>query len=179
MAPACESGSGSAPAGADGAGSIPDRVAASGLVAEYRLLMADVYELAGRSRRISERDAAALDTTVARWHVLSVVSQEALTVPEIARRLGQVRQSVQRVVDELVAAAQLEAMPNPRRSRSPRFRATGAGLRMLERLWAHSEPRRAQQLADSRLDIADLQHARETVRGLLAVLTENAPEYRN
>jgi hypothetical protein len=54
--------------------------------------MADVYELAGRSRRTSERVAAALGTTVARWHLLSVVSQDALSVPEIARRLGQVRE---------------------------------------------------------------------------------------
>jgi DNA-binding MarR family transcriptional regulator len=138
--------------------------------------MADVYELAGRSRRVSERDASALDTTVARWHVLSVVSQEALTVPEIARRLGQVRQGVQRVVDELVAVAQLEPVPNPRRPRSPRFRATGPGLEILERLWARSGPSRARQLAGSGLDVADLQHARDTVRRLLAVLTEDAPE---
>jgi DNA-binding MarR family transcriptional regulator len=147
----------------------------SELVAEYRLLMADVYELAGRSRRASERDAAALGTTVARWHVLSVVSEEALTVPEIAGRLGQVRQGVQRVVDELVADAQLEGVPNPRRARSPRFRATGAGLRTLERLWAESEPRRADKLARSGLDAADLRAARETVRRLLGALAAADP----
>jgi DNA-binding MarR family transcriptional regulator len=142
----------------------------SDLVTEYRLLMADVYELAGRSRRTSECVAAALGTTVARWHVLSVVSQDALSVPEIARRLGQVRQGVQRVVDELVADGQLESVANPRRARSPRFRATASGLRILDRLWAESEPRRADQLARSGLDAADLQRARETVRRLVDVL---------
>jgi DNA-binding MarR family transcriptional regulator len=142
------------------------------LVAEYRLLMADVYELAGRSRRISERDAAALGTTVARWHVLSVVSQEALSVPEIARRLGQVRQGVQRVVDELVADGQLDSMANARRARSPRFRATATGLRILERLWADSEPRRADLLDRSGLDAAELRRARETVRRLLTALDQ-------
>jgi DNA-binding MarR family transcriptional regulator len=144
----------------------------SELVTEYRLLMADVYELAGRSRRTSERVAAALGTTVARWHLLSVVSQDALTVPEIARRLGQVRQGVQRVVDELVADGQLESLANPGRARSPRFRATTSGLRILDRLWAESEPRRADQLARSGLDAADLQRARETVRRLVDVLAE-------
>jgi DNA-binding MarR family transcriptional regulator len=144
----------------------------SELVTEYRLLMADVYELAGRSRRTSERVAAALGTTVARWHLLSVVSQDALTVPEIARRLGQVRQGVQRVVDELVADGQLESLANPGRARSPRFRATTSGLRMLDRLWAESEPRRADQLARSGLDAANLQRARETVRRLVDVLAE-------
>jgi len=144
----------------------------SELVTEYRLLMADVYELAGRSRRTSERAAAALGTTVARWHLLSVVSQDALSVPEIARRLGQVRQGVQRVVDELVADGQLEPVANPGRARSPRFRATTAGLRILDRLWRESEPRRADQLARSGLDAADLQRARETVRRLVDVLAE-------
>jgi DNA-binding MarR family transcriptional regulator len=146
------------------------------LVAEYRLLMADVYELAGRSRRVSERDAAELGTTVARWHVLSVVSQDALSVPEIARRLGQVRQGVQRVVDELVADGQLDAVANARRARSPRFRITAAGLRVLERLWAESAPRRADLLARSGLDVADLQRTRETVRRLLEALDKaNTP----
>jgi DNA-binding MarR family transcriptional regulator len=144
----------------------------SELVTEYRLLMADVYELAGRSRRTSERVAAALGTTVARWHLLSVVSQDAMSVPEIARRLGQVRQGVQRVVDELVADGQLESLANPGRARSPRFRATTSGLRILDRLWAESEPRRADQLARSGLDAADLQRARETVRRLVDVLAE-------
>jgi DNA-binding MarR family transcriptional regulator len=144
----------------------------SELVTEYRLLMADVYELAGRSRRTSERVAAALGTTVARWHLLSVVSQDAMSVPEIARRLGQVRQGVQRVVDELVADGQLESLANPGRARSPRFRATTSGLRILDRLWAESEPRRADQLACSGLDAADLQRARETVRRLVDVLAE-------
>lgn len=148
----------------------------SELVTEYRLLMAEVYELAGRSRRTSERDAAALGTTVARWHVLSVVSEEAMTVPEIARRLGQVRQGVQRVVDELVDGGQLETSPNPRRARSPRLRPTGSGTRMLERLWAESEPRRAEMLAGSGVGATDLRQARRTVRRLLdALVTEESP----
>lgn len=167
MVPVCGSASGSAPGGS-GEGPVPSMT--SELVGEYRLLMADVYELAGRSRRISERDAAEAGTTVARWHVLSVVSQEALSVPEIARRLGQVRQGVQRVVDELVADGQLAGVANARRPRSPRFRATAAGLGTLERLWGESEPRRADLLARSGLGVADLQRARETVRRLSEVL---------
>ena len=147
----------------------------SELVAEYRLLMAEVYELAGRSRRAGERDAAALGTTVARWHVLSVVSEEALTVPEIARRLGKVRQGVQRVVDDLVDDAQLEALPNPQRARSPRFRPTEAGARVLERLWTESEPHRADVLAGSGLDTTDLRQARRAVRRLLDALAADDP----
>src|ERR1700757_2310208 len=53
---------------------------------QYRLLMADVYELAGLSRRTSEAIARELGQTVARWHVLSVLSAGPCTVPAAARR---------------------------------------------------------------------------------------------
>jgi hypothetical protein len=41
----------------------------------YRLFIADVYELAGQSRRTSESLARELGQTAARWHVLSVLSR--------------------------------------------------------------------------------------------------------
>lgn len=145
------------------------------LTAEYRLLMADVYELAGLSRRISEREAASLGTTVARWHILSVVSAEPLTVPEISGRLGQVRQSVQRVVDELVADGQLAASANPRHKRSPRFSPTDEGCTLLEQLWAASEPRRLRVLEEGALDTAALRQAGETLRALLDALSSAEP----
>ena len=40
----------------------------------YRLLVAEVYELAGRSRRTSDALARAAGQSVARWHLMSVVS---------------------------------------------------------------------------------------------------------
>lgn len=51
--------------------------------------------------------------TAARWHVLSVLSGGPRTVASTARRLGLVRQSVQRVVDDLTGAGQLEPRDNP------------------------------------------------------------------
>lgn len=137
------------------------------LVAEYRLLIADVYELAGVSRRISEREAAEAGTTVARWHVLSVVSEEPLTVPAIGRRLGLVRQAVQRVADDLVEVGQLRAEPNPAHRRSRLYAITPEGVRVLERLWAASEPRRSRTLAADAVTAADLRQARTTLRRLI------------
>ena len=79
----------------------------------YRLLVADVYELAGRSRATSEAIAQRHQQTAARWHLLSVLRDEAMTVPGIARRLGQSRQSVQRVADDLIAAGCVRWRPTP------------------------------------------------------------------
>lgn len=142
------------------------------LVTDYRLLIAEVYELAGLSRRISEREAAESGMTVARWHILSVVSEEPLTVPAIGRRLGLVRQAVQRVADDLVEAGQLRPEPNPAHRRSMLYSITPEGARVLDRLWAASEPRRLDMLADSGVTAADLRHARTTLRSLIESLTE-------
>ncbi|ANN18471.1 hypothetical protein SD37_24495 [Amycolatopsis orientalis] len=141
------------------------------LVRDYRLLIADVYELAGLSRRISEREAAGQGTTVARWHVLSAVSDEPLAVPAIARRLGQVRQAVQRVVDDLAEAGQLRAESNPAHRRSLLYGLTPEGARLLERLWDASEAPRLGMLDDSGVSAADLRQARDTLRRLTTALS--------
>ncbi|AGM07558.1 hypothetical protein AORI_4974 [Amycolatopsis keratiniphila] len=143
----------------------------SELVHDYRLLIADVYELAGVSRRISEREAAGEGTTVARWHVLSTVSEEPLAVPAIARRLGQVRQAVQRVVDDLTEAGELCARPNPAHRRSALYAITPEGERLLQRLWDASETRRRDMLDDSGVTPDELRRARETLRRLSTALS--------
>ena len=110
---------------------------------QYRLLMADVYELAGLSRRTSEAIARELGQTVARWHVLSVLSAGPCTVPATARRLGLTRQGVQRVADDLLAARLLTASPNPDHARSPLLTLTNRGQLVLEQ---HLHPVGAVQL---------------------------------
>lgn len=137
---------------------------------EYRLLIADVYELAGASRRISEADAAALSATAAQWHVLSAVSDEPATVPALAMRLGTVRQSVQRVVHDLEAAGRVALAPNPRHRRSPIVVITAAGQDLLEELWATSTPRRELAMKYAGVTTAELTAARAVIRRLIDAL---------
>ncbi len=47
----------------------------------HRLLIAEVYELAGESRRSSETQTRELGQTAARWNVLSVVSDVPVPWP--------------------------------------------------------------------------------------------------
>src|SRR5215470_14028883 len=93
----------------------------------YRLLIADVYELAGLSRRLSDAEAAGCGATAAQWHVLSAVSEEPATVPAIAARLGLARQGVQRVVDDLLAEGRAASAANPAHRRSRLIGLTDAG----------------------------------------------------
>jgi DNA-binding MarR family transcriptional regulator len=136
----------------------------------YRLLVAQVYELAGLSRRRSDRDAAAEATTTAQWHVLSVLAGAPATVSQVARRLGQARQSVQRIADDLVARGDVRPVPNPDHVRSPLLEITGTGSALLARLWDRSRPARVTMLADAGIDSADLDRAATTLAALAAAL---------
>ena len=108
---------------------MPDPVA--DLPTAYRLLVADVYDVAGRSRRTSEALARAEGQSTARWHLMSVISDGPQSVAGAARRLGLARQSVQRVADQLLADGLAEASPDPADARAPRLALTPAGRRQL------------------------------------------------
>lgn len=141
-------------------------------VQAYRLLIADVYELAGTSRRTSERMAGTHGQTAARWHVLSVVSEVPASVAGAARRLGLARQSVQRVVNELRAEELVTVSVDPRDRRAPLVRLTDQGRQVLDALFEQSEADRAARVASTSLSVADLLQARETLRALAAALTD-------
>ena len=140
----------------------------------YRLLMADVYELAGESRRSSEALARGEGQTTARWHVLSVVSDGPRTVASAARRLGLARQSVQRVVDDLVSAGQVTLEANPDHARAPLVALTEAGAGTLRRLVRGSDADRAAVLAAAGVGAVEMEQARDVVRRLVAALRGRA-----
>lgn len=145
----------------------------SATVLAYRELMADVFELAGRSRRSSDTFARQFGHTAARWHVLSVVHDEAMTVPRIADRLGVTRQSVQRVVDELRAEHLVELADNPAHRRSRLVRITDRGVALADQLFAASAPARASMLDTANLSAAELRQARTTLRRILVHFGED------
>jgi DNA-binding MarR family transcriptional regulator len=78
------------------------------------LIVADIFEVAGRFRDDGEAIARTVGQTQARWQVMSAASADPRTVPQIARRLGVTRQNVQRIADLLVKEnwARFEANPD-------------------------------------------------------------------
>src|SRR3972149_8149981 len=69
----------------------------------------------------------------ARWEVLIAVGS-GRTAPQIARRMGMARQSVQRIADLLAEARLVRFEANPDHRRSPILRPTEEGSRLRERL---------------------------------------------
>lgn len=142
------------------------------LVTAYRLLMADVYELAGRSRSTSESLAQQRGQTAARWHVLSVLLDGTRTVPAIANRLGLSRQAVQRVVNDLIATGLVKRSVNVDHKRSYLVEATPDGKKLARGLYRESARVRAKQIDRAGIGPEDLDHARQTIRRLLSALAD-------
>jgi DNA-binding MarR family transcriptional regulator len=153
-----------------------DTAQSSATVEAYRLLIADVYQLAGLSRHTAEEIAREEGQSTARWHVLSVLSERPITVSAAARRLGLARQSVQRVVNELKDAGLVVASDNPDDARAPLVRLSDPGRETLARLDAAGGRHRSRLLAVTDLDEASLSQARTTIRQLIRMLSAPAPD---
>ena len=99
------------------------------------IVVADIYELAGRLRDYGESIARTVGQTQARWQVMSAAaSDRPHTVPQIARVLGVTRQNVQRIADLLVAEGAAEYRDNPDHRASPHLLLTRNGTAALGRI---------------------------------------------
>jgi DNA-binding MarR family transcriptional regulator len=98
------------------------------------IIVADIYELAGRFREHGEAIAQTVGQTQARWQVMSAASDRPHTVPQIARVLGVTRQNVQRIADLLVAEGSAESQDNPDHRASPHLILTKRGRAALDQL---------------------------------------------
>jgi DNA-binding MarR family transcriptional regulator len=135
---------------------------------EIALLVADVYESAGALRRLGERTARTEGLTQARWQVLSVVSEEPLTVPQAARRLGVTRQNVQRVANDLVEQGHAAYADNPDHRGSPVLTLTADGRDALGKVTERATERHRELFRD--VPDAEVAAARSLLRRLLTEL---------
>jgi DNA-binding MarR family transcriptional regulator len=135
---------------------------------EAERLVEDVLECAGALRRYGDALTRPLGQTEVRWAVLSVLSGGARTVPQVARRLGVTRQSVQRVANLLAAEELIESVTNPDNARSPLFRLSRRGEEVLAAIKRAADP--WHRRVGEEISLEDLRQA----RAALAVLTRFA-----
>jgi DNA-binding MarR family transcriptional regulator len=137
------------------------------------IIIADIYELAGRFREYGETIAQTVGQTQARWQVMSAASDDPHTVPQIARVLGVTRQNVQRIADLLVAEGSAEYRDNPDHRASPHLVLTKRGRAAFEQLMKAAggyHARIARKLSSS--DVVSLQRG---LRHLLGTLDDANP----
>ena len=142
--------------------------AASSLVP---LIVADIYELAGRLRENGETIARKVGQTQARWQVMSVASGQPRTVAQIARRLGVTRQNVQRIADDLVGEGWAGFEPNPDHSSSPFLVLNRRGRTALAEITRAAKAHHATMAA--KLTAAELRSIQRGLKRLLQVTAES------
>lgn len=134
------------------------------------LIVADVFELAGRFRDSGEAIARTVGQAQARWQVMRAASADPRTVPQIARRLGVTRQNVQRIADVLVAEGVATFEPNPDHRASPFLVLTSRGRDALATITKVAEARHA-ALA-RKIPAGEIEAIHTGLRRLIAVLAE-------
>ena len=136
-------------------------------VEEYRLLIAEIAELMGHSRASSDVLARSVGQSVARWHLMSVLSGGPHSVAAAARRLGLTRQSVQRVTNDLLADGLATSTPDPTDARAPLIELTQSGQELVTQLYKRSEAERTALIERTGLSPQRLRSARSTIRALI------------
>lgn len=118
---------------------------------ELGRLVWDILQSANRLIEAGNRLSAPFGLTAARWQVMGVIAEEAATVSDIARRLSQTRQGVQRLADEIARDGLATYSPNPRHARAKLLGPTSRGAasyrklmqaqaQWMEDLSAHMQP---------------------------------------
>jgi DNA-binding MarR family transcriptional regulator len=142
------------------------------------IVVADIYELAGRFREHGETIAQTVGQTQARWQVLSAAATAPpLTVPQIARVLGVTRQNVQRIADLLVGEGSAHYQDNPDHRASPHLVLTRRGRAALDQLGRAARGFHA--LLAQKLSAADVASAQRALRRLLEALAGVDPVHHS
>jgi DNA-binding MarR family transcriptional regulator len=141
-----------------------------------RELVLEVFRLNGALLRHGAALTAPVGQSQARWQVIGAVAEATRTVPQIARRMGMSRQSVQRVTDLLAKDGILRLDPNPDHLRSPLLRLTPKGEEIEAELTTLGEEWATVVAAD--LPRCDLEQAVEVVRSVIRKLDDPGPAPR-
>tara|TARA_R110001583_G_C5670329_1_gene410811 strand:- start:12924 stop:13415 length:492 start_codon:yes stop_codon:yes gene_type:complete len=129
-------------------------------------LILEIFRFNGTLRETGDNLVRGLGLTSARWQVLGAITMEEHnpTVASIARRMGLARQSVQRVVNDLVKEGLLICKDNPDHKRAKLIVMTEAGSEKY-RLADVRQHHWVEALSDN-LTAQELQQALDLIRQL-------------
>lgn len=92
-------------------------------------LILEIFRTNGQMLNAGNKLTEPYGLTSARWQVIGAIDEEgqALTVSQIARRMGLARQGVQRIINDLEKVGLVESMPNIDHKRAPLFAVSEEG----------------------------------------------------
>ncbi|WP_315703940.1 MULTISPECIES: MarR family winged helix-turn-helix transcriptional regulator [unclassified Bradyrhizobium] len=135
---------------------------------ELSRLVWDVLQTASRLIEAGNRLSAPFGLTAARWQVMGVIIQEPATVADVARRLSQTRQGVQRLADEMVRDGLAAYSPNPRHARAKLLAPTSQGSASYRKLM--KEQAKWMEALSANLQLKDIAAARVLLATLNSAL---------
>jgi DNA-binding MarR family transcriptional regulator len=147
-------------------------------LALHRLMIA-TFRLNGALLELGDTMTRDVELTGSRWQVLATLVSRSLTVPQIARRLGVQRQSVQQIVEVLTRDGFVALAENPDHARSRLVELTEQGVRAARRMRARElewTERCAAGLSDTELEAAT--RTLESLTARVEPLAEGLPAPR-
>ncbi|PWW01843.1 DNA-binding MarR family transcriptional regulator [Hoeflea marina] len=116
-------------------------------------LIFETLRLAGRLTLAGDALMAGVGLTAARWQIMGVIAYlpSPRTVSALSRVIGQSRQAVQRIVNDLHTAGLVDLLPNPAHRRAPLVALSDRG----QTLYAEAEARRVPWTEALAADIGD------------------------
>lgn len=131
-------------------------------------LVFEIMAVHGALREEGERITAPAGQTPARWQLLGAANGRPMTVSQISRRMGLVRQSVQRVANILVKEGLATFEPNQDHIRSPLLVLTDRGRRIVDQM--NRSQLRWSNRVGTRLKLEELDQAARTLAKLRETL---------
>lgn len=132
-------------------------------------MLGQVLRLHGSFTAAGEARAKPAGQSLARWVVLDQCRDRPATVSDIARRLRQARQSVQRIADLLVADGLCTYLDNPQHLRAKLLELTASGRSALGTIDLAQH-----QWCDALGQAIGAQTLRQTAAGLRRIIAEVA-----
>ncbi len=105
----------------------------------FSALALNVFRLKGLFTSVGDQITASVGQSSARWQVLGRIHYEPRTVAQMARDMGNARQSVQRIADILVKEGLAVYKANPSDRRTQLLELTPKGLETLSNIEASYE----------------------------------------
>jgi len=132
----------------------------------FTKIVLEVFKLGGLFVNEGDRLTKPLGLTSARWKILGAISlsEEAMTVAKIAKTMGQTRQGVQRIADEMASEGIVEYQENPNHKRAKLLFVTDKGKSLYESISELQVPW-AEKKAEG-ICLKDLQTTLSTLRQL-------------
>lgn len=137
-------------------------------------LIVEVFRLNGSLLATADRLVSKFGITAARWQVLGAIGLPAVpeTVARLARNMGLTRQSVQRVVNEMIDEGMLCLLDNPHHARARLVTMTPKGRKAFAAALEIQEPWvKALSAGIGKDRINDARQVLETLRARLEVQT--------